>query len=334
MLKMERPKAFTLVELLVVIAIIGVLIALLLPAVQAAREAARRMQCTNKLKQIGLSMHNYHDTHHTFPNGMFINGNAFLTWPLTIYPFLEQSALYNSLTQGSGTFGTWNYANGDALAAAKVPVSALLCPSDGYEGRGQLRTDDRPAGAWEGSWWWGEFSYTNYSVCNGAMLWPASATYMRSDPEGRYGNTPYDAEFGNGIFPRNQTDYSTSTPGGTPPYRIRDVFNSVSDVTDGLSNTVAVGETLVMWTNAKQTLIENGLFAVNAVPLNLHKSYLNDPNTFRGNWTLMIGFQSNHPGGANFAVADGAIRFVSETVAMNVYYAIATLDAGETVAIP
>lgn len=93
-------RAFTLVELLVVIAIIGILVGLLLPAVQAAREAARRMQCQNNLKQMGLALHNYHDTYNSFPGGTTINGPccgtpAQMTWAIAILPFIEQSSIYN-----------------------------------------------------------------------------------------------------------------------------------------------------------------------------------------------------------------------------------------------
>ena len=101
----KRLNGFTLVELLVVIAIIGILVGLLLPAVQAAREAARRMQCTNNLKQIGLAMHNYHDTYRSFPIGHHFpgqgNGTGW-TWTYSILPFIEQSSLYGQAQRHYG----------------------------------------------------------------------------------------------------------------------------------------------------------------------------------------------------------------------------------------
>lgn len=114
---------FTLVELLVVIAIIGVLIALLLPAVQQARESARRIQCTNNLKQLGLALHNYHDTHLVFPPGYIVNSGW--SWGSFILPQAEQNNVYDQLNQPNVMVD-----NTTALAAAKTSLDMFLCPSD------------------------------------------------------------------------------------------------------------------------------------------------------------------------------------------------------------
>jgi len=132
-----KRRAFTLVELLVVIAIIGILIALLLPAVQAAREAARRSQCTNNLKQIGLALHNYHDVQRSFPLGAYtgvgpVYGHLSGTnWRTEILPYLEQGALYSKLTFDGSAFSGWSGLpfSGGNVALSGLKLDVYLCPS-------------------------------------------------------------------------------------------------------------------------------------------------------------------------------------------------------------
>ena len=140
----RRRSAFTLIELLVVIAIIAVLIALLLPAVQAAREAARRIQCVNNLKQIGLALHNYHGANNTFPlggvNGYGSNWNgpaSCLNWRALILPYIEASTISNAINFGVTITG--NSANGaQGFTAWMTVVPGFLCPSDSTNGNGFL----------------------------------------------------------------------------------------------------------------------------------------------------------------------------------------------------
>jgi len=119
-------RAFTLIELLVVIAIIAILIALLLPAVQQAREAARRSQCKNNLKQLGLAFHNYHDTHRVFPNGeIWISGRPNWGYAVMLLPYIDQGPLYQALSPDGGTLPT---VTAQPLLQTVVPV--YICPSD------------------------------------------------------------------------------------------------------------------------------------------------------------------------------------------------------------
>ena len=136
-----RKSGFTLIELLVVIAIIAVLIALLLPAVQQAREAARRSQCKNNLKQIGLALHNYHDTANKFPSGFVTRawpspGTGATTelscwsWGAMILPYIDQAPMYNTLQVGTLSLAANLAAGGAQATAATTPLSGFMCPSE------------------------------------------------------------------------------------------------------------------------------------------------------------------------------------------------------------
>src|SRR5258708_29282301 len=127
------PRAFTLIELLVIIAIIAVLVALVLPAVQQAREAARRTECRNKLKQFGIALHNYHDAHQNFPIGNV--GNRFWTFQSMILPFLDQVPLYERCSFNyPGTCFNSNVAAGPVKTAAGISLPLYGCPSDPHTG--------------------------------------------------------------------------------------------------------------------------------------------------------------------------------------------------------
>jgi len=143
---MRRRSGFTLIELLVVIAIIAVLIALLLPAVQSAREAARRSQCLNNLKQLGLAVHNYHSQNNVFPLQTMYPASADISWgwsygwPMALLPNLEQSTMFNAFNFSTGLFGnssTPNYATLNNTTVAYLQLSVLICPSDGTRIRPQ-----------------------------------------------------------------------------------------------------------------------------------------------------------------------------------------------------
>ncbi len=175
----KNRKGFTLIELLVVIAIIAILIALLLPAVQQAREAARRSSCKNNMKQIGLALHNYHDTHRTFPPSYVDNypaGAVFqnndLGWSTFLLPFLDQAPLYNNIS-GSGAMDVdWTTIAAmttGATAYAKVVLPAFICPSDPMEG---VNTKI------------GSYGKSNYKIVRSVITYPTSARRMRDFTDG------------------------------------------------------------------------------------------------------------------------------------------------------
>jgi prepilin-type N-terminal cleavage/methylation domain-containing protein len=217
-----RRSAFTLVELLVVIAIIGILIALLLPAVQAAREAARRSQCANNLKQIGLGMQNYHDVHKKFPPSRIARGTH-VTWAVLVLPFIEQDALYE----------LWNV---QAPFAAQTPearlglVPAYFCPTRRKPAASIVDAQNPLSGG-----------LSDYAACGGSR--PPSG-----EASGGTGTTgiPGLTSTGNGIFITadviNPDPSDNDLPGATANVLQWRSRVGIAEVLDGLSNTLLAGE--------------------------------------------------------------------------------------------
>lgn len=308
MARQNTRNGFTLVELLVVIAIIGILVGLLLPAVQAAREAARRMQCTNNVKQIALSLHNYHDVHKKFPYGNYIDKTFLATntshptlnsqwaWSIMLMPYIEQSAMFNQLNVGPSTFE--QCANDPVrLAYLKTPLPAFICPSDLEAGVNRNRPFLRKAGG---------------GLCNGMRL-TADTEFAKSNYMGCNGNDDNDGIFDSG---------SNKIVG-------------FRDITDGTTNTIVVGERPSK-RYAKQT-VNNGPWAgvwagqelsctgITNVWCLLGKTeyQMNSGKHREGAGSTsatdepLIAFGSQHTGGANFALADGSVRFISDSIQWN-----------------
>ena len=306
-----RHAAFTLVELLVVIAIIGVLVALLLPAVQAAREAARRAQCTNQLKQLGLAFLNFESTFGKFPPGK-IGCNSFIAAArgrggaceglsggadfsrgsgfLLILPQLEQQALYD-LAEPLADDGLHNPLGNSPQRweAAGTRLEALICPSDGTDHEFCCPESD----------WWNRFrnpqASTSYAMMMGT-LGPSGDDYARV----------YDND---GVFFFKK-------------------WIEAREITDGLSHTIFIGEiiegykaeTIGRWATAER--YEDALRCAEH-PVNTRPGLpegLVSPNGHNGT------FNSNHPGGVVFAYGDGHTIFVSENIDIDVYQAMATRD--------
>ncbi|WDI41618.1 DUF1559 domain-containing protein [Bremerella sp. P1] len=320
MTKSSSRGGFTLVELLVVIAIIGVLIALLLPAVQQAREAARRMQCSNQLKQIGLAIHNYHDTHKVFPCASAVGHNWGTVHDshkgspyVKILPYLEQNPLYENCNFQGDTVAVSVTPDGDKVNS--VVIDTIICPSDDHPGRwkdgaainGGSNGEDR--------------ALTNYSFSMGSQA---------NSPCGTHNNY-----FGNGPIVRADT---------LNPNQISGVFGHwawaarMRDITDGLTNTIALGEirpkcsmhTRDGWMGVNSVYTGTGV-AINFNTCEGEPGTGSGCNQHSGQWGASQGFKSRHPGGAMFLLCDGSVHFLSETLDMVTYQALGDRRDGQVV---
>ena len=297
-------RGFTLIELLVVIAIIAVLIALLLPAVQQAREAARRTQCKNNLKQIALAAHNHHDVYLNFPYAILdrqfeqsaTDPKTYVTGLIELLPFLERDAVAQRWNPDLPRNST-DDSDGDGYTNAmlqKMLIPTYTCPS--------MSPPSGPLGGAE------ERAYCSYLLHSGTQdtTWhPYWAMYGMTSPPA------YD-----GIFMPRWYDY----PNVNKEVRI-------GDVSDGTSNTFLVGETDFKPQGAPSTSY-GGVWAYGYCgysygstdnPFNVH----NNTNTVYG------AYRSEHTGGANFAFTDGSVRFVSESIDNDLYQGLGTRAGNE-----
>jgi prepilin-type N-terminal cleavage/methylation domain-containing protein len=302
----RSPSAgFTLVELLVVIAIIGVLVALLLPAVQAAREASRRSQCANNLRQIGIAIHNYESAKGSLPAGAgYSRTDPKGTWIVAIAPHLEQTALFDRYD-----FTKYSDQTPNLELAATLTIPVLICPSD--EASAQPILDNRRQGAGshnpkvaQGLWYTGSMGPTIPDLCEFDQ--PGTETYPSTCLGCSFGTlwpdgtplTPCSAAHPNG---------STDTCAGMICRRHEGV--AFRNVADGLSNTIMIGETLPTHWVWNCVFCDN--FPVSSTHIPLNTMLRSDTPT---NFAKISGFKSAHTIGANVVFGDASVHFLSETI--------------------
>ena len=351
-----RRRGFTLIELLVVIAIIAVLIALLLPAVQAAREAARRIQCTNNLKQIGLGLHNYHSTHNMFPLGGTLgycgsSGSTYLSWTswsghALMLPYLEQAPLYNAINFNLAVI----YCTAGQAAnstAYNTRVSAYLCPSDGNAGIVRINSYYASLGGAN----FGDNSYVpddnagGNSTSNSSGLFDMQIGFSIAQATDGISNTIAFSEALVGDAnsysrTKNNGSLGASNPGGTrrltPSMDVAAVFAGVTacdnawKVTDGTANTVGNnrGDRWGLATPG-QTLF-NTIITPNSKDHPWSACRFDSPGGDISD-SRYVNANSNHPGGVNVTMGDGSVRFIKDSIAGPVWWALGTRSFGEVI---
>ena len=294
-IRQKRTRGFTLIELLVVIAIIAILIALLLPAVQQAREAARRSQCKNNLKQIGLAMHNYHDTHRIFPPGYIRNMQIpesvaprfpQFGWACMILPYVEETALYNKIGSNSSDFAVdWNTDNQALYDLSREVINVYICPSDPDDNFSDWGVDKSTSGLTGGN--------------------PAKSNYLASGQ----------------VFTLNSNT------------KVRDIIDGTSNTFLVGEATGDQGYYDGLWMGAHkwgnqnnyctdEGIIRHGTGTYAGVPLRIN-GYGDEcplpPPDYCAYYHRKHTFASMHEGGAHFVFADGSVHFLSENIDITLF---------------
>jgi prepilin-type N-terminal cleavage/methylation domain-containing protein len=313
-------QGFTLVELLVVIAIIGVLVALLLPAVQTAREAARRMQCGNHIRQIGLALQNYHDTYNAFPPGAFKGVCGYkMGWVVRIFPYLEQAPRFDSISPVLLTSTPWRFDTSPHFGTDPkyvTKIATLTCPSSELKKSEHYQNSTLP--------WVSDQSPLHFRGVAGAFNvdpvignWSEHAVYTTS-----------------GIFYPVTATRIAEIQDGTSNTLMLGEYSSAAGLPNGLKKPTTAWAAIQPWTwafyqyttcfgddNAGWLMIDHKMVQY---PINYKGSFLTNNAPFR----------SNHPSAATFCMADGSVQLLSQNISMNTYYALATKNAGDNASQP
>jgi prepilin-type N-terminal cleavage/methylation domain-containing protein len=334
-----KRHGFTLVELLVVIAIIGTLVGLLLPAVQAARETARRSSCSNNLKQQGLALHNHHDAKRAFPPGATLPSTSRFAgnwnWHADILPYMEEGSLHSRLTFNSSTAFGWNALGAGASALYNTVIATYQCPSSLF-----------PAlyPATEGGIMPVYGSPAQPVMCIDYVGIAGAATASNADPFSRSGMITVPSNSAAGCFSRSGM--------------LSLQANKFKDCTDGTSSTIMVAEqsgqvngveisanrhggwmgwynlqaaditvgTMTLGSGASSVPYAGGITTVRRLPNWYWASGATNPDAYTGsNNTLLNSF---HPGGTTVMLADGSVRFLNETVELNTLYRLCCKEDG------
>jgi len=297
MRRLTVKRGFTLIELLVVIAIIAILIALLLPAVQQAREAARRSSCKNNMKQLGLALHNYHETHRIFPQMQVenirnltydpLNGESYLGWNFMLLPFMDQAPLYNKINMN----GPWREPISPytvaQLSLIQTPIATLACPSDPADG---LNPNI------------GNFGKSNYvGVYSCAFLQPGTTTITSVTSAWNNHTATSIKSIRDGMS--NVVLLGERTTEGPYSGAVWAGSNGTNNATSGSYGSweyhTAVVRTFQGWSTASDQALSS-YYMING------KSNTGSFNAW--------GLSSSHEGGCHFLLGDGGVRFISENV--------------------
>lgn len=331
-------RAFTLVELLVVIAIIGVLVALLLPAVQAAREAARRASCQNNLKQIGIALHNHHDTHNTLPPGGTYYGNCctpatYTNWAIEILPFMEQLPLYSRYRQNEVNVSANN------VAVGQTRVKSYDCPSDTMIGKLEVPASGPIAAT-------NRLMHSSYRAVSGKMNLVSGHGAWDSHEPGLWPGGTMDHQY-KSLLHSIGLSYNNA-PAGTGAHNNMGGAEKFANCTDGLSNTLMVSEYTTDTTTNRGTFWAYTYASYNQSSVGAEsrlycKPYGRNATDTKGCWALpgLYGdqpckraFNSQHPAGSNWLLGDASVRFVACSVDINLLQNMATMAGGESSVLP